>query len=65
MGENPGQLEVGAVSPVVNLIGMALRKQDLALRNALRGALRQMFADGSMDRLLKSYSLTPFKLKDP
>jgi polar amino acid transport system substrate-binding protein len=61
--ENPEQIEIGAISEAVNMIGIALRKDDVALKVALERALKQISQDGTMDKLLKAWALTPFRLK--
>ncbi|QLG12653.1 ABC transporter substrate-binding protein (plasmid) [Deinococcus sp. D7000] len=63
--ETPDRLEIGAVSDAVNMIGMALRKNDAPLRVALTREVKAMHKDGAMDRLLKKWALTPFRLKNP
>jgi len=43
--------------------GIGVRKEDAALREALRTALRQMIADGSYDRVLSNWNVTDGALK--
>jgi polar amino acid transport system substrate-binding protein len=43
--------------------GIGVRKEDSALREALRAALRQMIADGTYDRVLSTWNVTAGALK--
>jgi polar amino acid transport system substrate-binding protein len=43
--------------------GIGVRKEDAALREVLRTALRQMIADGSYDRVLSNWNVTDGALK--
>lgn len=61
--DTPEQLEVGAVSDAVNLIGIGVRPNDAALKVALTRLVRQIHQDGTMDKLLRKWNLTPFRLK--
>jgi polar amino acid transport system substrate-binding protein len=63
ISKDPGAFEFGiaAIEPIP--VGIAVRKQDNALRAAIQKGINGMYADGSMMRILKKWKLGPFALK--
>ena len=54
-------VQVQPINPIP--VGMAFRKADTALSAAVKSAIAAMYRDGTMCKILKSWSLTAFVLK--
>jgi polar amino acid transport system substrate-binding protein len=56
---DPAAFAIGGtpVNPIP--IGMAIRKSDTQLQSAVKAAVRAMYADGTMDKILKRWKLAP------
>jgi polar amino acid transport system substrate-binding protein len=56
--KDPASFAIGGnpVNPIP--IGIAIRKSDTQLQNAVKQAIRGMYADGTMDKILKRWKLT-------
>jgi polar amino acid transport system substrate-binding protein len=53
-----------AGSPIQPLpVGIAVRKSDTALKAGIQKAIKGMYADGTMTRILKKWKMTSFELK--
>jgi polar amino acid transport system substrate-binding protein len=63
--QSSARLEIAAVSEQTNYIGIAFRRDDVALHSAVQKLVKTMYQDGSMNRLLQEWELTPFRLRNP
>jgi polar amino acid transport system substrate-binding protein len=63
IAKDPSSFEFGipAIQPIP--VGIAVRKQDNALRAAIQKGINAMYADGTMMRILKKWRLGLFALK--
>jgi polar amino acid transport system substrate-binding protein len=59
MQEMPNTFEVAAIFALDTRIGMAVRKGDTAMKEALEAALAEFVASGQYDELMAKYNLPP------
>jgi polar amino acid transport system substrate-binding protein len=59
MQEMPNTFEVAAIFALDTRIGMAVRKGDTAMKEALESALAEFVASGQYDELMAKYNLPP------
>ena len=59
MEEVPDAFEVAAIFALDTRIGIAVRKGDTAMRDAVQAALDQFVTSGQYDELMAKYNLPP------
>jgi polar amino acid transport system substrate-binding protein len=64
IAEHPSEFGFGG-QPIDPLpVGIAFRRRDPAMRRALEGAVRTMYANGTMQRLLAHWQMSDFALRE-
>ena len=60
--QDPGNFEMGGAGPIAANEGIATRKDDPALQTALDGAIKSLYADGTMKTLATKWHLGAYTL---